>query len=72
MWVRSLGLDPHLGRAMIIATMLGVHDIMAKAVIVLSLQTPLLSYDGPEDTGSESAKRSALIQEAFRVNVVQS
>ena len=30
---------------MVIATMLVMHHIMAKAVIVLSLQSPLLSYD---------------------------
>ena len=35
----------HLGRVMVIATMLGMHHIMAKAVIVLSLQSPLLGYD---------------------------
>jgi hypothetical protein len=34
------------------------HVIMAKAVVILALQKPLLSYDGPENTGGDAANRS--------------
>jgi hypothetical protein len=35
-----------------------VHDIIAKAVVVLALQRPLLSYDGPGNTGGDAANVS--------------